>query len=140
MRRGGGIRLHPEHGVNPTIPLCWWCGKEKNEVALLGAAYRGEAPRNLVIDYAPCDECAAYQAKGITLIEVVSKPNAYGGSTQPERTGRWCVITRDGAARMFNVDLTSKPMAYVEQEAWNQIGLSPPTTEGGGDGEETTQG
>ena len=30
------ILLSPKHGVNPTIPVCFWCGREKNEVALMG--------------------------------------------------------------------------------------------------------
>jgi len=32
-----GIRLHKEYGLNPTIIECIICGKEKNEIALLGA-------------------------------------------------------------------------------------------------------
>ena len=30
------IRLSKEHGVNPTIPICFWCEKDKNEIAMLG--------------------------------------------------------------------------------------------------------
>ena len=30
------IKISQKHGVNPTIPICFWCGKEKNEIALLG--------------------------------------------------------------------------------------------------------
>ena len=26
------IPLSPKHGLNPTIPVCAWCGKEKNEI------------------------------------------------------------------------------------------------------------
>ena len=29
-----GIKLSPKHGLNPTIPVCFWCGEERNEVAL----------------------------------------------------------------------------------------------------------
>lgn len=24
------ITLSPKYGVNPTIPVCFWCGEEKN--------------------------------------------------------------------------------------------------------------
>lgn len=41
------VRLHPKYGVNPTIPTCFWCGKDKNEIALLGAAYKEEAPMHM---------------------------------------------------------------------------------------------
>ena len=34
----GDIKLSKKHGLQPTIPLCPYCGKEKNEIALLGAA------------------------------------------------------------------------------------------------------
>lgn len=36
MSRNGSIELSPKYGVNPTIPVCFWCGKEKNEIALMG--------------------------------------------------------------------------------------------------------
>ena len=51
-----GIKLSPKHGLNPTIPVCFWCGEERNEVALLGHSGDGrkhedfEAPRHMVID------------------------------------------------------------------------------------------
>ena len=49
-----GIKLSPKHGLNPTIPVCFWCGEERNEVALLGRIGDGrkhedfEAPRYMV--------------------------------------------------------------------------------------------
>lgn len=30
------IKISPKHGVNPTIPVCFFCGKPKNEIALMG--------------------------------------------------------------------------------------------------------
>ena len=77
-----GIKLSPKHGLNPTIPVCFWCGEERNEVALLGHIGDGrkhedfEAPRHMVIDYEPCEKCRAKMALGVTLIEATSKPNS----------------------------------------------------------------
>ena len=57
------ILLSPKHGLNPTIPICFWCGEEKNEIALMGRigdARKGEdfeAPMHAVLDYEPCDKC-----------------------------------------------------------------------------------
>ncbi len=49
-----GIKVSPKHGVNPTIPICFWCGEEKGEIALLGKLPGdAEAPRNMVLDYEP---------------------------------------------------------------------------------------
>lgn len=31
-----GVKISPKYGVNPTIPCCFFCGKPKNEIALLG--------------------------------------------------------------------------------------------------------
>ena len=53
----GDIKLHKEHGLNPTVPICIYCGKDKNEVALLGAAYKEEAPMHMILNNEPCDSC-----------------------------------------------------------------------------------
>lgn len=66
-----GIKLSPKHGVNPCIPICCWCGEEKNEIALLGKLKDDAgAPRNAVIDYEPCEECQAKFNMGVVFIEV----------------------------------------------------------------------
>ena len=45
-----GIQVSPKHGLNPTIPVCFWCGKERGEVALLGRLPGdAEAPKNVVL-------------------------------------------------------------------------------------------
>ena len=112
----GSIRLHEKHGLNPTIPTCFWCGKDKNEIALLGAAYPGQAPMHMVIDRVPCGNCTADMAKGITLVEAT-------GRSDPQPTGTWCVITEDAAKRMFNVDLMTHRKAYIDPETWGKLGL-----------------
>lgn len=76
------IELSPKHGLNPCIPVCFFCGKEKNEIALLGHIgdrRKGEdipAPVNAVLNYEPCDECKEKFAKGVLLIEVTISPKA----------------------------------------------------------------
>lgn len=84
-----GIRLSPNYGLNPTIPICFFCGQEKNEVALLGrmkdtrkvrTAWGGEstiindndveAPRNIILNYEPCDACREKFKEGVLMIEV----------------------------------------------------------------------
>jgi len=45
MSKRDGIKLSPKYGINPTIPLCFWCGQEKNEIALMdhiGDGRKGE--------------------------------------------------------------------------------------------------
>lgn len=70
------IKLSEKYGVNPTIPVCFFCGEEKNEVALLGkitdkhTREEVEAPMKMVLDYEPCDKCKEQWSKGVAIIEV----------------------------------------------------------------------
>lgn len=69
------IRLSEKHGVNPTIPVCFWCGNEKNEIALLGKLPNdAEAPMHAVLDFEPCEECRKKFNSGVTLFEVTDRP------------------------------------------------------------------
>ena len=116
---GRDLRLHPEYGVNPTIPTCFYCGKDKNEVALLGANYKGQAPMHMVIDIEPCDECKAKYADYTLLIEVDARYNNVSGQhmkRKPQPTGRWCAIRKE----CLNIEKPS-PIAYVEPETMNQV-------------------
>lgn len=70
MRKARSIPLSPEHGVNPTIPVCFWCGKDKNEIALLGrigGKEDREALSRMVLDYEPCEECSRGMSRGFRL-------------------------------------------------------------------------
>lgn len=104
------IRISEKYGVNPTIPVCFWCGKEKNEVALLGKLKGDiEAPKNCVLDYEPCDECKNKMSLGVALLGVTKEPinktlppiqeDEENGMLYP--TGSWLVITKEAAKRYF---------------------------------------
>lgn len=99
------IKLSKKHGVNPTIPICFFCGNEKNEIALLGELPNdAEAPKHTIINYEPCDTCKEIMNKGITVMEVTTKPNA---PNQPPiqkncyPTGRFLTLSKDSAKRSF---------------------------------------
>lgn len=100
------IKLSPKHGLNPCIPICFFCGEQKNEVALLGKlANDDEAPMKAVLNYEPCNTCKEIMDKGVTLIEVGTMPCI---KNQPPiqndfyPTGRYCVITLEAANRIFS--------------------------------------
>lgn len=134
-----GLRLHPKHGVNPTIPICYWCGKERNEIVLLGAAYRKEAPMRMLMDYEPCDECKAGMARGVTLVEVAKTPNfenqtsmvkeKYSGDPNVAYpTGTWVVVTEDWVKRTINPPelrdaILKQRKAFILKSEWDGIGL-----------------
>lgn len=95
-----GIKLSPEHGLNPCMPVCFFCGETKNEIALLGQIgdrRKGEdfkAPMKAVLDYVPCEECQKKFAQGVLLIEVTSHPEYIGMPIAEDAypTGRYVVV------------------------------------------------
>lgn len=94
------IKISPKHGINPTIPICFFCGEEKNEIALLGRINRNDdkAPMTCLLNYEPCEKCQKLMDKGITIIEAKGEPNF---ENQPEiasnvyPTGTWHVVSED---------------------------------------------
>ena len=94
------IKLSPKHGLNPTIPVCFFCGEDKNEIALLGQIgdrRKGEdieAPRKMILDFEPCEECQKKFAQGVLLIEVTTSPEYIGMPIAENAypTGRYVVV------------------------------------------------
>ena len=101
-----GIKISPKYGVNPTIPVCFWCGKQKNEIALMGRMTDDiEAPKNMVLDYVPCEECQNHMAMGVAVLEASDHPNTEGQPPMQKGvypTSRFVVITTECADRVFN--------------------------------------
>ena len=101
-----GIKISPKHGLNPTIPVCFWCGKQKNEIALMGHMKGDiEAPKNMVLDYVPCEECQSHMAMGVAVLEASDHPNTEGQPPMQKGvypTSRFVVVTTECADRVFN--------------------------------------
>lgn len=86
-----GIEISPKHGLNCVMSICFWCGQERGDIALLGRISAdgnddAEAPRRAVIDYEPCDACKERMNKGITIFEC---------EEDGEPTGSWVVVSLD---------------------------------------------
>jgi hypothetical protein len=117
MPRDKYIKLHKEYGLNPAVPVCIYCGKERNEVVLLGAAYKGEAPRKMIIDDVPCSECEEGFKQGVTFFEVVDKT----------RTGRCATVKEDSVCKIIPKDnemfktVMHKRAAYMDPEVFNLV-------------------
>ena len=117
-----GIRVSERYGVNPAIPLCFFCNEPKNELILTGRLPGdAEAPQNKVWDKRPCDKCAGYMKLGIILISV---RNGESGDN-PYRTGRFCVIKEEAFRDLFSgaEDALRRRVAFVEDETWALVGL-----------------
>lgn len=115
------IRLHKNFGLAPVMPICYVCGKEKGEIALLGAAWKGkeEPPMHMVLDKTPCEECQGWMKQGIILISVRDGEKG----EEPYRTGKWVVVKREAAEKVFTEDILKSRMAFVEDSVWEKIGL-----------------
>ena len=118
--------LSQKHGVNPTLPVCFFCLRETGEVALLGRLPGdAEAPRHAVLDHQPCNECKKWMEKGIILISV---SNSTQSGDNPERTGGWCVVKDEALRDIIQtpevlIDILKKRFAFVPDEVWDAMGL-----------------
>lgn len=136
MPKSNSIRVSEKHGVNPTIPICFWCGKEKNEVALLGKLPKdAEAPRSMWIfgDYEPCEDCKKLREQGVSLIEATVVPSL--NENQPPMiqyedygvypTGRHIVMKDSAIRKIFEEEkadiLCEKRMGFVDPETMEQL-------------------
>lgn len=98
------IRLSEKHGVNPMLMTCFWCGENRGDIALLGKLKGdAEAPRHVVLDYEPCDQCKEKMDKGIMIAEAVEHPaneNQIPFYKGCYPTGNWSVV-KEEAVREF---------------------------------------
>ena len=138
------IELSPKHGVNPCIPICCWCGKEKNEVALLGRireknpmtgkTVKGsdvEAPMKCVLDYEPCEECVNKwkDAGAVIVCEVSHTPvQANMPPIMKDRDGSELYptmsmvgISEDAAERLFGKPIEAGRMTMMEDVAFQNM-------------------
>lgn len=130
------IPLSPKHGVNPTIPVCAWCGEHKNEIAFMGRIktdIRGEdpkAPMYTVLDYEPCDKCKEQWSKGVTVISVTTqRPTPYRPPIQVQKDGtelyptmRMVVVRPESINRILdNGNFEAGQRVFFEDTAFEQI-------------------
>jgi hypothetical protein len=117
------VRLHPDHGLNPTLCVCFWCGNDTGEIALLGAAYKGEAPHRMVTNYEPCPTCVENFKQGVLIIEVDPRQDTppLTQNTSDCPTGRHWVITHEGAAKIGLAQ--GQPKFLITPKVAKQIGL-----------------
>lgn len=115
------LRLHPEFGVNPTIAACAWCGKDKNEIALLGFNKGKLAPRRVMLDDEPCEECQKTMNKGITI---VLKKSENGPRLA------WAVAKEEAFLSLLKEDVRESVKkarrCEVDLGAWKSLGLEAP--------------
>lgn len=130
-KREPSIRLSKNNGVNATIPLCPFCGKPKNMIAMLGAAGDklakelgrpdGDLPMYTKIpgDDEPCEECLKTNVHFIVL----DRPPAPKGP-RPKRVGSF-LFPKDAVSSFFSKDVASRVLekgaGMLEEETANML-------------------
>lgn len=119
--------ISKKHGLNPSMDICFFCGETKG-IALFGKMKGdAEAPRQVLLNYEPCDKCKEAMDKGTTIVEVVTEDN---GNRQivdgAYPTSRWCVMRSEAAKEIFETD---NKMILLEKKAYSVL------TRSNGDGE-----
>lgn len=104
------IKLHKQFGLNPTISTCFYCGEETGEIALLGAAYDGEAPMHLCTSLKPCPTCKEKFKDYVLLVEVYDVE-----SNNPQPTGRWAAVKKECVAAPNN------GICFTDTETMNKL-------------------
>ena len=88
-RKGKGITPSPKYGVNPLVELCFFCGKDKAIIMFGRLPNDVEAPRNIVMNFEPCEKCIERfeGLQAIALVEVRGD-KIYAG----DATGKYAVV------------------------------------------------
>lgn len=104
------IKLSPAHGVNPSLPVCFWCGEDKGDVLLLGKLKNdAKAPMRAVYDLDPCEKCAQQWNKAVVIFETTYDPSVSNSMPiSKDDKGEWVYptgglvgITADAANRLI---------------------------------------
>lgn len=125
-----GIRLSPEHGMNPMVGQCPLCGGDGDELFLLGRLPGdAEAPRKGVVPgmSQPCKKCK--DCMGIGVMLVVCKDGS--DKENPYRTGEIQVVTDDYAERI-GIDVTKHRAVFIEEAAIRKLGIPKPKGDNNG--------
>lgn len=124
-----GIKISQNHGVNPSIPICFFCHRPKNEIVLMGKLKDDrKAPMYCIVDQEPCDKCKKDMAMGIALVGTRNTPVS---EQQPAigndlyLTGDFIVIAETFVQNIFkpeDVDtILANKKALVPQELLDDI-------------------
>jgi hypothetical protein len=136
----GSIRVSPKHGINPSLGVCFICGKDDGTIVLPGVMHRKddrgvviehdvEAPHRACWSREPCPNCKGLMQEGIILISV--DPKRSESEQDPYRSGGWCVVTESYVKRIFTIHdaVLRARMAFIEDEVWDKLGLPRGTDE-----------
>ena len=110
------IRLSEKHGLNPTLGICFYCGKETGEIGLLGRMKDDEeAPRYAILSKEPCDECKKVFENNFTLFEADERTG--------ELSGRYWAMPFEKAYEYLEKSIVDGKAVRVTKETALEMGL-----------------
>src|SRR5262245_54993803 len=118
------IKLSPTHGVNPSVLVCFICGKDWG-VALLGRLPGDvEAPRQLIAPREYCNDCTERLKTKIALIRVAKGSD----ESNPHRLGEVIFVAEEEVLPHLTPDAVREQIArqrvtYMDDETWQRMGL-----------------
>ena len=83
-----------------------------------------EAPKYMVIDFEPCEECKKNMALGFTVMEATNSPNSISRVEMQKGvypTGRFMVLKTEAAHRIFNGLADGVSKAFVDVATFTQL-------------------
>ena len=83
-----------------------------------------EAPKRMVIDFEPCEECRRNMALGFTVMEATSSPNQVSSMEIQKGvypTGRYVVLRREAVLRIFGAIPADNDKAFLQSEAFAEM-------------------
>lgn len=125
----GDIKLSKKHGLQPVIPLCLYCGEQKDEIRLYGAegdklakfmGYKdGALPMSMHIpgDFSPCTKC---KDTGNIYVVVVDQSTGTIVSAVTTKDDQIKKIVKDEA---IIKDILNKRVVLIDPETALSIGI-----------------
>ena len=123
------IQLSEKHGLNPSLEVCYVCGKDKGVILFGKLKGDVEAPRKACITKAPCDECKTWMTQGVICISI--DPNKSTDKEDPWRSGGWAVVKDEAITKLLShnekllASILEHRVMFMDDEVWDSIGFPP---------------
>lgn len=129
----GRLLIHPEHGLNPCQPVCFFCQQPLKKFAFLGGYVTTSVPAKFILSYHPCPACQKEYENAIVLVEVSEKKQGLNqlpikvNDKNAFPTGCWLVLTDNRMALETVFDsstvdfLLEKRTAYIWPEVYRKL-------------------
>lgn len=101
--------------VGMGVELCPVCGQTHTESVLLDKRRKNTfGPDRVLTGVSLCPEHEAMREEYVALVEVSEQPKADTKAHDVKRTGNFAHVRRTAAAKIFDIDLSKTPLAYIE--------------------------